>query len=96
MRYCPLNNFKECNVNCAWHHFVHGESTCAIKSLASIDTKILTPNIEEMRKTKELNEIVILNNMEVQKKTAALLDECSSYIKKEKAKAQLELERWDT
>lgn len=96
MKYCPLNNFKDCNVNCAWYGYDDGDSPCAIASLAKINLKILKPNIEEIEKTKEINTAIAINNMEVQKKTAVLLDRCSTYINNEIAKSQLELERWDT
>lgn len=95
MKNCPLNNFTPCNINCAWYHYDKGDS-CAITSLAKINSKLLKPNLEEIEKTKEINTAIAINNIEVQKKTASLLDECQDYIKKEKAKSQRELERWDT
>lgn len=101
MSYCPLKG-GSCNNMCAWaKEDSYGCSLISAllaigENLKAINSKLIEPNLEEIQKTKEINTAIALNNIETQKKTAALLDECSSYIKKEKARTQLELERWDT
>ena len=99
MSYCPIKN-GSCLSTCAWNDNWNCALITAIKginkNLSEINSKLLEPNPHEIQKTRDLNNAMIVNNMEVQKRTAALLDECSSYIKNEKARAQLELERWDT
>ena len=96
MRCCPLNNFKECRVDCAWYQYDGYDSPCVIASLTKINSKLIEPNLKEIEKTREINTAMALNNIEVQKKTATLLDKCSTYINKEIARSQLEQERWDT
>ena len=99
-KYCPIKD-SVCDNFCAWYD--KNDKGCRLiiginiigESLKAINSKLIEPNLEEIQKTKEINTAIALNNIETQKKIAVLLDECSSYIKKEKAKAQLELERWD-
>ena len=100
MSHCPLKD-RACISTCAWYtdygkcSFILAIEAIGV-NLKAINSKILEPNLEEIQKTKEINTAMALNNIETQKKTAALLDKCSTYINKEIARSQLELERWDT
>ena len=97
MSHCPIKD-RTCTSTCAWYaHSGECSFILSIKSigenLKAINSKLLEPNLEEIQKTKEINTAMALNNIETQKKTAALLDKCSTYINKEIARAQLEQER---
>lgn len=96
MSYCPLKG-GSCHNTCAWAKedyygcsFISALSAIG-ENLKAINSKILEPNLEEIQKTKEINTAIALNNIETQKKTAALLDKCSTYINKEIAKSQDEI-----
>ena len=100
MSYCPLKG-GGCNNTCAWAKedyygcsFISALSAIG-ENLKAINSKLIEPNLEEIQKTKEINMAIALNNIETQKKTAALLDVCQSFIKEEQARAQLEQERWE-
>ena len=98
-KYCPIKD-KPCNSSCAWH-VDYGRCSFILsieaieENLKAINSKLIEPNLEEIQKTKEINMAIALNNIETQKKTAALLDVCQSFIKEEQARAQLEQERWE-
>lgn len=100
MSYCPLKG-GSCSNTCAWAKkgyygcsFISALSAIG-ENLKAINSKLIEPNLEEIQKTKEINMAIALNNIETQKKTAALLDVCQSFIKEEQARAQLEQERWE-
>ena len=100
MSYCPLKG-GSCHNTCAWAKeedygcsFISALSDIG-ENLKAINSKLIEPNLEEIQKTKEINMAIALNNIETQKKTAALLDVCQSFIKEEQARAQLEQERWE-
>ena len=90
-KYCPIKD-KPCNSSCAWH-VDYGRCSFILsinaigENLKAINSKLIEPNLEEIQKTKEINTAIALNNIEIQKKAAALFDECSSYIKKESDRA---------
>lgn len=98
---CPIKN-SYCTNTCAWYKYSNDQ--CSLisslesiaRNLQKINEKLIEPNLEEIEKTREINTAMALNNIEVQKKTATLLDKCSTYINKEIARSQLEQERWDT
>lgn len=92
MSYCPLKG-GSCHNTCAWAKedsygcsFISALSDIG-ENLKAINSKLIEPNLEEIQKTKEINTAIALNNIEIQKKAAALFDECSSYIKKESDRA---------
>lgn len=95
---CPIKN-SYCTNTCAWYKCSNDQ--CGLisslesiaRNLQKINEKLIEPNLEEINKTREINTAMALNNIEVQKKTAALLDKCSTYINKEIVRSQLEQEK---
>ena len=95
MSFCPIKD-RYCTSTCAWYNNTQCAFVSSLESIArnlqKINEKLIEPNLEEIEKTKEINTAMVLNNIEVQKKTAILLDKCSTYINKEIARSQLEQE----
>ena len=95
---CPIKN-SYCTNTYAWYKYSNDQ--CGLisslesiaRNLQKINEKLIEPNLEEINKTREINTAMALNNIEVQKKTAALLDKCSIYINKEIVRSQLEQEK---
>lgn len=98
---CPIKN-RSCDNFCAWYDKSARDCRLIInlnaigENLKEINKKLLDPEHEDAKSIRELQKASLINNMEVQHKTAALLDSCSQYISSEIAKPELSLERWDT